>query len=446
MRNHVQRSFDASLSELCEIYEKIDAIHESIGEQRRSIAARVSLLRTKNGVSMDVLAVKRVVLDLSEQILVRHEQFLLTFRDELLYILKYGRQLHSEFPEKEIIFEIPDLQVCLGSFLSESPDILSLKKQREALKKAIKNRPPTLGCRDRLESLFLSLEAIFDANFCYFPDFGTHQAEFESALDLVQVEFHTRMRERIFEVTANPENIGWILLAQCDDLSRSKKFDKDKANKFTFLLFARHFFGRIYVDRWLRKPMKLAVLDFQSRIYELRKLTSIGLGFGQKYLGDRFSGLRLVDFPSDHPYGAAVAEFSSMNFVVCPIDFCWKAHRALRLVQDAARDVLYEIVSNETGRVLGKSELSLSLDDLFDISLIVFLISDPLDTVTLLEEFDSYMSGLHIPSAFLFGFTHMKALCSQIMGLDMKGLLAEANQRVEKDEEIDPLNILKGKG
>jgi hypothetical protein len=323
--------------------------------------------------------------------------------------------------------------------------VVLLNRQQELLKTAIKNRPPMPGCRSRLEALFSDLDQIIDPNLCYFPDFGMHQSEFESALDLMPAEFHVRLQKRIFDVTTHPDRVGHILLSQCNDLSKAKKFDKERAHKFMFLLFARLFFGRIYVDKWLRKPMKPIVFEFQARVHTLRKLTSVGLGFGQKYLGERFTGLRLVDFPEEHPYSKAVAEFSVMNYMICPVDFCAKAHRALQLVQEAARDILFETRSNETGQILGKSELSLSLDELFDITLIVFLISDPVDTETLIGNFDGYVNGLGMPSALTFGFTHMKAICGQIMSLDMREVLAEANQRVEDDEEIDPLNILRGK-
>jgi hypothetical protein len=212
--------------------------------------------------------------------------------------------------------------------------------------------------------------------------------------------------------------------------------------RYLFFLFTRLFFDRIFVTVFADQSVPNSVLEFQNRVFALREFCPFVFGSREFHVPARFASIRLCDFPAEHPYTRAVAQFASLSFTLSPIDFCMTAKVALELTQEIASQLAFDSHTRETGQILARTDHSLSLDELFDVSFIVFLLSDPVDVLTLVSSFEPFIEGLQLPSALQFGFSHLKALCEHIIHLDIKGFVEEARRRERMSIDVDPLNIM----
>ena len=96
----------------------------------------------------------------------------------------------------------------------------------------------------------------------------------------------------------------------------------------------------------------------------------------------------------------------------------------------------------EKGKVIAKSDHLLCLDDLFDISLLVFLLSNAIPIYPLVKSFQPYYKGLEMTSDLEFAFTNIEAIISHIELMDLNSFLQTAKERINESLEIDPLNIM----
>ena len=242
--------------------------------------------------------------------------------------------------------------------------------------------------------------------------------------------FIKRMNIRIARCISEPALAGRLIIDQLCDLAKCKKLDINKMSN-----------PDLYVKLFSSQTMRSQACEFQNRVFQMRGLTPTCIDVGSRFLNSKFRTLRLADFPRMHMYTAAVDVLSQLNFTACPIDFGKVASDAITLIQCQAQSFSRGDHAQQTGQIVAESEYALSLDELFDISLIVFLLSDPVDTLTIVTQLSPYIEALEVPSSLDFGFTNIKAMCDYIMSLDMDTFMRDARKRVQFDQEIDPLNI-----
>jgi hypothetical protein len=117
-------------------------------------------------------------------------------------------------------------------------------------------------------------------------------------------------------------------------------------------------------------------------------------------------------------------------------------YKALKLIQRAASMKSWKMQNKTTGKVYAMSEHLLSFDDLFDISLIVWLLAEPGIFQEVVEMFMPYIRGLELTSELEFAFTNVSAFVRHIIDLDFERFMIQARSKSIEAIEVDPLNIL----
>lgn len=275
----------------------------------------------------------------------------------------------------------------------------------------------------------------------FFPIHGNNETEFAAALALLPADFHRAMRDRIRRSIVDPTNCGVVILEQCGDVIRVFNLPREM-QRFLFLLFVRLFFDEIYLNVFAIGKIVDAEFDFQSRVFALRKLSPVAFGCTEPHIPGHCVWMRLCEFPPDHPYKQAVESFGVLSFTLSPVDFCMAAKVGLEIAQQVASQLAFDSHTKKTGQVLARTDHLLSLDELFDVSFIVFLLSDPIDVLSVIGRFDPFIEGLQLPSALQFAFSHMKALCEHIAHMDIQRFVRDARLREQASGDLDPLNIM----
>ena len=160
---------------------------------------------------------------------------------------------------------------------------------------------------------------------------------------------------------------------------------------------------------------------------------------------DRFATIALDVFPprtEQMPYNSSIDALETTRFHYCPLDFCRAVHEALRIIQNTASKLSYQSQYNATKKVGAKSDHLLSLDDLFDITLVVYLLARVDELPGMVEAFEPYIAGLDMMAELEFAFTNITAIISHIMNLDMNKFISDANEKMHELLDIDPLHIL----
>ena len=446
LRARLDDEFGQSVAAMATVYDTMGQIQAQIDQKSGKIAARIKEVQASRSYEWKLLrAAELITLDMRQQLTKLNDEFLDGLREDMHFMIAYAKALRNEEPLKGIRIKISDLMEHLKDFPWSYPPAKKLKRQELTMKAHLKRLHEEAARRvavdHRFSSIFLRLDKIINAEIGYFPDYGVDEGCFQTSIEMMPADFIRRMNLRVNQSMSEPEKTGPLILDQCKDLAKVKKFDQAKTGKYMFLLFARLYFSVIYEQQIAPKGVSAQAKEFQSRVLRLRKLTPMGFGGCVKFLWSKLSALRLIDFPKKHLYSDAVDMFQQLSFQVCPVDFCRVAQNALAEIQKQARKLAFQNRQEETGQVIAESDYSLSLDELFDITMVVFLLSDPLDTWTLVESFSPYITSLQLPASFTFAFTNLNAICEHIMGLDMKEFIREAKRRLEEDQDDDPLNI-----
>jgi hypothetical protein len=446
-----QRSFDDAMGSIVRVFDRLLGRQEELGERRAAISQKIDRLVSQESIAWPVRAIKLISLDLRDELCQVEDAFFEELREQLMRIMNYITELQKENPLAHVEVRVSEFADRVTNFPSNFPRALKLtqriaqlKSQRAALAAGL--APPSAAVRELLDCVFAKCAETYDAKATYFPDSGSAELLFLRALDELPSSFHRRTDHRLARCLAEPHRVGITLLDQCADLIRERSLTEGATQMFLFLLFARLYFSEIFLKSFgqqtpLASPMSL---DFQDRVHRLRRLTPIGFGLCEKYLETKLLGSRLVDFAGENGYSAAVGLFAEMNFILCPIDFCVKAQAALEKVQETASKNAFESDQRRTGQVLAKSDYSLSYDELFDVAMVVWLLSDPIDTIGLVRAYDPFIAGLQLPATLNWAFAIVKGLCEFVVGLDMREFVNQARQRMLRDEEMDPLHILAG--
>lgn len=191
-----------------------------------------------------------------------------------------------------------------------------------------------------------------------------------------------------------------------------------------------------------RRMLSIDISNFSNKVKVLFQHSPFELGFTENFLPNKYKTIALSAFPERNPYHDAIMIFNKLPYYTCPIDFCRTMHEGLKIVQSIASQISFNEKSQATGKVYAKSDHLLCLDDLFDITLIIMLISNPIPVFQLVETFKPFIQSLQMTSELEFAFTNINALIEHIKNLDIEKFTKDAKMRAEEEMEIDPLNIL----
>jgi hypothetical protein len=442
--DHIATVFDNSFNLVTTFCDNLLVIQQRLSAKKSSIQSKVEEVKGNTSGSLCRRSHRLVLLDLKDELRVQHEIFLTELQDVLMHIMNYARALHEEQPHDEITIDTSDYLTQMETFPDSFPPAKAIREKINRFKQFRIEEPRPL--RRRLTIVVDECASEFDTALCYFPDHGTTERTFVDVFNELSSDFHRRMQHRISRCVNEPHRAGLIILDQCSDFIKTKKKQDKNANmKYFFILFSRFYFADIYVRAFAVHTVRFVAetQDFHTRVFRLRRVSPIGFGFGTRYIPEMYGTFNLADFPRNNMYTPAISKFQEMNFLLCPIDFCVAAKEALEITQQIARDLAFKVHMDETKQVLAKSDHSLSYDELFDIGLIVFLLSDPVDTVGLIRAFEPFISGLQLPSELNWAFTNIKGMCEHILKLNIAEIIALAKQRLQKEQEMDPLNILR---
>ncbi|KAH0792268.1 hypothetical protein GPJ56_003794 [Histomonas meleagridis] len=242
-------------------------------------------------------------------------------------------------------------------------------------------------------------------------------------------------------VKKNANSIGKAILASTNHFIKNNNVSNDYTSIY-FILYARLYFKNMYDGLFKNIISTTDVKTFTEKVVLLRQQSAIGFGLSQNFLPPKLKSVPLVLFPKDNPYTEAIAIFSTLPYYLCPLDFCNAAHNAFKKIQSIASQISFTEKSKETKKVIAKSDHLLCLDDLFDISLLVFLLSNPVPVYGLVNAFIPYIEGLEMMAELEFAFTNISAIIRHIEEIDLNTFLQSAKERMNESIEVDPLNIL----
>ena len=336
-------------------------------------------------------------------------------------------QLHGDC-DMSIKFGAVEAEHDMRTFGDTDEEIKKIKVQIRRVKSAM-----TLVKvkKAKFEDMIKEAKQDFDPVSGYFPDTTRAESMLMEFLERGAVEGFNRVLDQAMH---NKPAIGKIIL----DVSR--EFLKDKGEQelqVVFILFCRCIFSRIY-------PRDLYTSingEFDRRVMEMRRLPSMAFGINENFLPAKYRAMPLHEMPVDNPYKESIELLLQATFQYCPIDFCKVICEALKSIQSIASQISYDAKCAK-GRVEAKSDHLLCLDDLSDITLIVFLLAEPYAFGPIVNYFEPYVPGLEMTSELEFGFTNISAVIRHILDMDFNKFMAEAKQRTSSEVEADPLNIL----
>ena len=331
---------------------------------------------------------------------------------------------------KEILVYIQEIEQRndLESFKENDKRYLCLS---EAKKKPIKVNREQI----ELSKVTRLCQSIISNDF--FIDYGTAESFFFNILEKCNL---STIQKRLQIIERNPNSIGNAILTTTNEFIKNNNLPLDALSIY-FILFTRYYFCHIYENTLINVILSSDVKLFASKVDFLRKQSAIGFGLSQNFLPAKLKSVPLYTFPNDNPYSKAIGFFSMLPYYYCPIDFCKQFHETLKEIQNAASEISFK-KSMEKGKVIAKSDHLLCLDDLFDISLLVFLLSNAIPIYPLVKSFQPYYKGLEMTSDLEFAFTNIEAIISHIELMDLNSFLQTAKERINESLEIDPLNIM----
>lgn len=431
-------------------YKLMDSIFETqISQERKTIDNKKKKLKEKvEKISKDTQmdfhkkATKILYLDLNEELTDLEEKNIQKVSDNLVKSLEYAKLLHNEDPTIDVKINTPNIENDIKNFTENDKKYNLLLERRNTLKKHFHK----IKTKDNLRSIHLAIVSLckvnnYEPQFSYFYDEGTNLMTFQQILDKLPNEFQRKIEFRINQSIKNPNATGKLIVATSQELCDMKRLNFEKYLPYIFLYFTRHFFNQLYTKSLFEVMLPSKSKEFTKRVQRLRNIPPLGFGFAQRYLIPTLNSLRLKDFPANHMYCDACQLFSRSSFFVNPFDFCRVIFEAFQKIQKVASNFDFETRQKETGQLFAKSESLLSFDDLFDISLIVFLLAGVGDTFVLTDAFYPFVYGMGLPSEFEFTFTNLHEICQQIANMDIDKFMDDAMERTAKDQEKDPLMI-----
>ena len=287
-----------------------------------------------------------------------------------------------------------------------SPALYKLRRKAVSLKvREMRERKTS----DRLETVVTTLIEDASKRFTEFDDFyedGGVLSQFEYLVDLMPAAAKKRLKEKMNQCRETPASCGELLLEECSDIVTLLKIADDRAMKILFLALTRYLFNDMYIRFF---SAKLAVIDytFSFKVMKILKLPPVQFPHSTKFLAPEYHLVPMCEFPEEHFYTGCIRMVQHMQFEVCPIDFCVAAHRCLREIENVA------VFTRDD------PNYAMSIDEVFDISMIVVVLACPLELPMAIESFSAYIEGLRLPSRLRFAFTTFKAICDNIVSMKL---------------------------
>jgi len=363
-------------------------------------------------------------------------------QDEIVNVTVAMNVVSRETGRKDIVkinMQLLEQEYDINHFKNSNPiyirknqNLRMIKTQRAPLKKIDIDV-------SEISSISLSL---FNNDLSFFIEQGVAESKFFSLIENYTPEQKALFEKRIDIVSKQPEAIGKVILASTKELMKNKNIQNDLMQIY-FILFTRYYFNYMFQHDLNYKMLETDLNLFSNRVTLLRKLTPIGFGISQNFLPVNLKSIQIEVFPVDNPYKESIGLFSKLPYYYCPLDFCYAVHEALKTVQNVASQISFEQKAKQTGKIYAKSDHLLCLDDLFDISLIVFLLGNPIPVFGIVQAIEPYIKGLEMTSELEFAYTNISAIIKHISEIDIDTFVQDAHKRTEQSMEIDPLNILK---
>jgi hypothetical protein len=188
-----------------------------------------------------------------------------------------------------------------------------------------------------------------------------------------------------------------------------------------------------------RRVASVDYANVTARLTQMRHLNAAGFGITEAFLDWRTLTVPLCTVPLEgNPFRGPIETFERLPYYVCPIDFCVTLAEALREIQNIASRRSFDYLSQK-GQVSAKRDHLLCLDELVDVSTVVFLLANPVPTIGLVLAFEPYIQGLEMTSDLDFAFTNISAIARHILDLNMEEFMQAARAKAVAAMEIDPL-------
>jgi len=364
--------------------------------------------------------------------------------DIILYLGNFVNLFSLSDGDQELRILVPQIESEIVDFEQNDPKNQSINRMIKRIDIQL-TKPETIDISP--QTILNEAKAWFSQSTGYFPDKGISEKLLSYNIDKYSEDEMVMLKKRINIGLERPEAIGKAIIAVCNDFISKNEMNSETSLQFMFILFARFFFDQFYINKFSYVLYSYDISQFRDLVTEFRSLSPIGFGFSIKFLPERLRGVPLKVFPKTdgndgNPYIAAVYDFEKLPFYTCPIEFCRCIHEALKKIQETASNISFNSKTEQTGMLVARSDHLLCLDDLFDISIIILLLSNPITLKAQIELFEPYIEGLEMTAELEFAFTNISAMIRHICEIDLKSFLTDAKKRTTQAMEIDPLRIL----
>lgn len=366
----------------------------------------------------------------------RVEKYLDYFTKVTLMIGEVVHMIQSKGSTVEIRLCAQEIESDLLNYENNDKKCVKYRNGQKIMMYKLKYEKVAFECD--LTRLFNECTKIYNQETSYFPDTGIYESTTLSLLEEQDSEQIDTLQQREIYIIENPEAAGKVIISIARDIIGQES----DYLQYGFLLFTRNIFHRLYCRYFSQKLELMDYKPFTKRMKTLSQVSYIGFGMTGNFIPERLISVPICDFPKENPYSEAVELLTILNFQVCPIEFCKVMNDALRIIQNVASDFSFKAKAKATGKVFAKSDHLLCLDDLFDITVFVFILAAPLNVPALLDIFSPYFQGLDLTAELQFAYTNINAIVMHVQSIDLDSFIQSAKHKSVQLTEIDPLNIL----
>lgn len=449
-RNKIKKAIQKSLGKLQVCSAKLNKMQIVLNKKRTRILERThENLIQKCRFHQKSKVIRNIIEEYRLEINNLKQQHIQRIYQNINDLNRLASLVQRDEPDTTFSINIDALKIDMDSFPNSNEDAIELIRKKEILKRYYSRTMPFTFSYNRisLDELIKTCYKTYQPDLLVFDDDGTSSISFQIFLENNTKEFLIDIEKRIQASVLQPQNCGTYIIQQCEAFIELFKLNKNHVLPILFILFSRHFFSKIYVNE-ISEPLSAVVYNaaYLERLIILKKLMPTAYGSAPKYMPESMRAMPLKMIPDNNPYKEAMVLLQTLSFHICPIDFCRQVHCALRVIHQIAFDIAFNEGKGPNGQLIGKDDFELTFDELFDITTVIFLLSDPICAFFMVKLYAPYIHGLKMPSEFNFAFTNLKAICEMISKMDVNDFVEQAkNTTLPKiiELETDPLNIMK---
>jgi hypothetical protein len=406
----------------------LEQIQRDIGSRKHATSALIRQLRPQPYDPMSRRALVAKLYDTSFALYRRIEDSLDFYAN---LVLRVGELVHlvqcSDSFDYLIKFSIVDVENYLSQFEHTDRLCQYYTQLESTLKRELTIKPSPRG---DLSLACQIASSLYIPSASYFRDLGAAESIFS---ELVDRETADSIQTRVTYALDHPSSAGQIALSLATEMLKNRD-----DLKYVFVLSCRYLFSSLYC----RLPLLGCAPEFSRRVAEMRKLSPLAFAANELFFPPQLRSVPISAIPAQNPYAEATGKMQAAVFQFCPIDFCAVIHDALCTIQATASEISWRETQAKTGRIAARGDHMLSMDDLFDVTMIVFLMAEPDGIPPLVEWFRPFIAGLELTAELEFAFTNVSALVRHIEEIDFMGFMQEAMVKAQSAIEVDPLHIL----